>query len=309
MRDHVINELVHYFERDDNAFLITGDLGYKVLDEVKDRFNNRFLNVGIAEQNMTSIAAGLAKEGNCVFTYSIGNFSTLRCIEQIRNDICYPKLHVVILAVGSGFAYGNQGVTHHATEDLSILRSLPNMMVFSPGDPCEAVEAFHSAINYSGPSIIRLARNKDLSFHENPVSNILHLQKFYEAGNDITILTTGTALKEGQKLYHMLTNERLDVGLYSVPTIKPIDKESIVSIARKSKIIVTIEEHNIIGGIGSAVAEIVAELFGLRSKLIRFGLDDVFSSAVGDEDYLLDYYGISAKRVFDKINECFKGDI
>jgi len=307
MRDHVFSELTEVAKNDLRILLITGDLGYVVLDGFREACPDRYINVGIAEQNMTAVAAGLAREGNMVFTYSIGNFPTLRCIEQIRNDVCYHNGNVKILAVGGGFAYGNQGITHHATEDIAMLRTLPNMRVYVPGDAYEAVECLKEAYNYDGPCYIRLARNKEENFHkEGEALDISKLVPFGNNGDDVTIFTTGAILSEGIKLQKALQEKGYRVGLASIPRVKPIDVEGITKVAYNSKLIVTMEEHQINGGLGGACAEVLASIPNKHAVLYRAGLQDVFSEVTGDQQYLREYYGISSNALIPVVENILK---
>lgn len=295
MRDHVIGELVELVKKDPHIYLICGDLGYVVLDMFKEAAPNNFLNSGIAEQNMTALAAGLALEGNTVFTYSIGNFPTLRCIEQIRNDVCYHHANVKILAVGGGFVYGNQGVTHHATEDIAMMRALPTMRVYVPGDAYEAMACLKEAYEIPGPAYIRLARNKEQNFHDDgAVIDINKIQAYSKAGSDVNILTTGSILCEGIKLQKLLEEQGISAGIFSVPRVKPIDEEGIWELALTCKMLVSMEEHQIEGGLGGAVAEVIASIPSQHAILFRAGLNNEFSDTTGSQEYLRQYYTISA---------------
>ena len=230
-------------------------------DKAKAVCGNRYINVGIAEQNMTALAAGLALEGNTVFTYSLGNFPSIRCLEQIRNDICYHRANVKILAVGGGLVYGNQGITHHATEDLALMRVMPNMRVYVPGDAYEAIECLKDAYNYKGPAYIRLARNKEKNFHnEYEKLDISKIQMFGDYGEEIQILSCGSILCEALKLKDILEESGIKVGVASIPRIKPIDKDGIGNLANLAKLLITIEEHQIAGGLGGTIAEIISEI-------------------------------------------------
>ncbi|MBO4845819.1 MAG: transketolase [Lachnospiraceae bacterium] len=304
MRDHVISELVELVKKDSHIYLICGDLGYVVLDKFKEAAPNNFLNSGIAEQNMTALAAGLAMEGNTVFTYSIGNFPTLRCIEQIRNDVCYHHANVKILAVGGGFVYGNQGVTHHATEDIAVMRALPTMRVYVPGDAYEAMECLKEAYEIPGPAYIRLARNKEQNFHEDgAVIDINKIQAYSKQGSEVNILTTGSILCEGIKLQKLLEDQGISTGIYSVPRVKPIDEDGIKDLAKSCKLLVTMEEHQIEGGLGGAVAEVLSSIKEQHAVLYRSGLNNMFSDTTGSQDYLRNYYNISADTLLPIIKE------
>lgn len=307
MRDHVLAELTKLAKEDKRIHLITGDLGYVVLDGFKEACPDRFINAGIAEQNMTALAVGMAREGNMVFTYSIGNFPTLRCIEQIRNDVCYHKANVKILAVGGGFAYGNQGITHHATEDIAMMRVLPNMRVYVPGDAYEAVECLKDAYAYEGPCYIRLARNKEENFHvEDKNINIEKALDFGGDGSDVAILTTGAIICEGVKLQKNLVEQGIHAKLVSIPRVKPIDRAAIETIAKNTKLMVTMEEHQYCGGLGGVVAEILSEVRGQKAILYRSGLKDMFSEETGDQIYLREFYDISAHKIESIIKELLK---
>lgn len=305
MRDHVIKEITMMGEKDANLFLLSGDLGYKVLDEFKEKCPRQFINVGIAEQNMTALAAGMALEGSTVFTYSIGNFPTLRCIEQIRNDICYNNAKVIILAVGGGFVYGNQGITHHATEDIAMMRVLPNMRVYVPGDAYEALECVKDAYRNNGPSYIRLARNREQNYHaDEELIQIGKIQSFQNIENpEVCIFTAGSILCEGVKLKEKLNERGISTGLYSVPRIKPIDKETICNLSKKASLFVTIEEHQKSGGLGGLISEILAEESPHHAVLVRFGLDNCFSDITGSQEYLRHYYCLDADRIEQRVME------
>ncbi len=305
MRNHAIDQVTELAAKDNRVMIVTADLGYNVLNKFEDQFSDRFINVGIAEQNMTAVAAGLALSGNIVFTYSIGNFPTLRCIEQIRNDVCYHNANVKILSVGGGFAYGDLGMTHHATEDIAMMRALPNMRVYVPADSVEAVACIKEAYNTDGPAFVRMAKGGESNLHapdaKLDVTGLLPLSE--ACGSDINIIACGTILSEGIKLMQELKKDGYSVGVFSCPGVKPIDRTRIAELAYRSKLIVTMEEHNVIGGLGGAVAEILAEVPGQRSALMRLGLQDTYSSIVGDQVYLRDYYGMSAGKAYVRIKE------
>lgn len=309
MRNHVINELVKLGGREyPNIMLVTADLGFHVVESFQKAYPKRYINVGIAEQNLTAIAAGLAMEGNMVFTYSIGNFPTLRCMEQIRNLVCYHNANVKILAVGGGFAYGSLGMTHHATEDIAMMRSLPNMRVFVPADAIEAVSCLYEMCEYDGPCYLRMARGREPNIHDeaDPKQiDINHLIPVGKGGDDIVILAAGTILAEAVILQRTLLKDSLNCSVYSVPSIKPMDHAGIAALAKKARLLVTMEEHTIVGGLGSAVAEVLSEL-PTHAPLLRFGLRDTFTTEVGDQAYLRQFYGLSAERVGQSIHRYFE---
>lgn len=304
MRNHVIDALLKFSEIDNRTFLVTADLGFNVVEKFQQRFPDRYLNVGIAEQNMCSVAAGLGLDGYMAFTYSIGNFPTLRGIEQIRNNICYHNANVKILSVGGGFAYGDLGMTHHATEDIAMMRALPNMRVYVPSDEVDAVACFNDAVSFDGPAFIRMARGREAVFHD--VEDQIEpskLQRYSAMGSDVNIITCGTLLGEGKKLQKLFQEKGISAGVYSVLRVKPLCATDIKELALKSKMLITMEEHNIIGGFGSAVAEVLSELQEIHAVLYRAGLQDTYTSKIGSQEYLREYYSISADRVFAHVME------
>ena len=303
MRNRVINELKQMALEDQNIYLICADLGYSVLDSFKEAFPKRFINVGISEQNMASVAAGLALEGNMVFVYSIGNFPTLRCIEQIRNDICYHNANVKILSVGGGFAYGDLGMTHHATEDIAMMRALPNMRVYVPADPKEAALCLRDAIRYDSPAFIRMSKGGERELYsQDNFEDFCHLKGLTKSHNDVvSIVACGPILESAIELKQIFDREGVCSGVYSAPLVKPICAEDVVRIAKQSKMIITMEEHNVIGGLGGAVSEVVASLSGERACVYRVGLDDKYTEIVGNQKFLRDYYGMTAEKVYRRI--------
>ena len=300
MRNTFINTLVKCARTDRSICLITGDLGFGVLTPFYEEFPERFINAGIAEQNMTGIAAGMAKEGKKVITYSIGNFPTMRCLEQIRNDCAYHNVNVKIVCVGGGLAYGPAGMSHHATEDIAIMRALPNITVFAPGDFVETESVTKAMLQHSGTCYLRLGKCKGCKIHEKIDNFEIGKAIKIQDGNDIAIFSMGDILGEALNVRKKLEKIGYSVAQYSFPTVKPIDEETIIKYSNRCKIIVTIEEHNIIGGFGSAVAEIMAEN-SIKAKQIRVGLNDTYSYIVGTQEYLRDYYGLSANQITQKI--------
>ena len=300
MRNHLINKITEFAGQNENIMLITADLGFSVIEKFKERFPNRYINVGIAEQNMATVAAGLALEGNTVFIYSIGNFPTLRCIEQIRNDICYHNANVKILAVGSGFAYGTLGMTHHATEDLAIMRALPNMKVFTPCDSISAEAIAQDICRINGPCYVRLERGGEPGIFSKDEKFKIGKLKEIRKGYYIAVITIGTVINEAIKAADILREQNKNISVYSVYSLKPIDKEQILEIAKEHKYIITVEEHQITGGLGSTIAEIIAEN-NMNTKIIRLGLNDEFTSVVGNQEYLREIYKIDYKTIIRKI--------
>lgn len=306
MRDAFVQRLTALAERDPRLFLITGDLGFGVLTEFSKRFPRQYLNVGVAEQNMTGIATGLALEGRIVFTYSIGNFPTLRCLEQIRNDACYHNANVKIVAVGGGFSYGPLGMSHHATEDIAILRALPRIAVAVPGDAWEASEATEALVNTPGTCYLRLDKSKAPSTRRDHEVYRLGTIRRLQEGRDITLISCGGILGPVLEAARTLRATGTSCRVLNVHTIKPLDCEELVRASRETGGIVTIEEHTVEGGLGSAVAEVLLEAGAAPGRFFRIGLRNQFSEIVGSQEYLRSCYGMDADAIVARVHEVLK---
>ena len=274
MRTTFIETLCEIGAEDDRIWLLNGDLGYSVIERFTERFPERSINVGVAEQNMTGVAAGLALCDKIVFTYSIANFPTLRCLEQIRNDICYHNLSVKVVAVGGGLAYGAQGYTHHAIEDLAIMRALPNMKVLAPGDRAETRAAVRAVVESPGPCYLRLGKAGEPDVHQGSVALVLGKAICLREGIDAAILSTGGMLKTSADAVELCAKQGRSVALYSVPWVKPLDEELLRQLAKRVRLIVTVEEARTSGGLGGAVAEVLAGEASSRAQHMRLGFEE-----------------------------------
>jgi transketolase len=301
VRGAFFSTLLELAERDERVHLVVGDLGFGVVEPFAQRFPDRFLNAGVAEQNMTGVAAGLALCGKIVVTYSIGNFSTLRCLEQIRNDICYHRADVKIVSVGGGFAYGPLGMTHHAVEDLAVMRVLPGMVVVAPGDPFEVEHATRAILAEPGPCYLRLGRAGEPRIHGSGVVFALGRAIRVREGRALTIISSGGMLETGLRAAELLGETGIDARVVSMHTLKPLDEAEVLSAADETGAIATLEEHSVIGGLGSAVAEILAESAGMRGRLKRLGVPSAFASEVGSQEYLRALHGLSPAGVFESL--------
>jgi len=284
LRTAFIETLTQLAKKDDTVFLITPDMGYSVLEKFRDEFPNQFLNSGIAEQNTISVAAGLASSGYTVFVYSIIPFVTMRCFEQVRLDLAYNNTNVKLVGIGAGLTYGSLGASHHAIEDIAIMRSIPNMTVLCPGDPIETRELVKRSYEKNGPVYIRLGKNGEANIHD--ANTRIEIGKSIEItqGTDFALITTSNTLELGKQWTDEWKNENLSVSLISMPSIKPFDNSKINELLSKQIPIMTLEEHNLIGGLGSAVAEIIATS-GKSIPFKRIGIPDVFSHSVGSHNY------------------------
>lgn len=289
MRDAFVGALIALAERDPSVVLITGDLGFGVLTEFASRFPDQFVNAGVAEQNMTGLACGLALEGHKVYTYSIANFTTLRCLEQIRNDVCYHGADVTIVSVGAGFSYGQLGMSHFATEDLAILRALPEMMVVAPADPWEAGELTFQMAAVNGPKYLRLDKGS-AGIMPDKGNVVLGKARIIRPGGNVALIAVGAITGEAVRAAEALSRQGISARVIAVHSVKPLDLEPIVAAARETGGIVIVEEHNIVGGLGGAIAEALLDAGAPPRAFARIGLRDVFPSVVGDQDYLRTEY-------------------
>jgi transketolase len=302
MRDVFVKELTRIAAERPEVMLLTADLGFGVLDDFARRFPAQFLNVGIAEQNMTGLATGLALEGRIVFTYSLGNFPTLRCLEQIRNDACYHGANVKIVTVGGGMSYGAVGPTHHATEDLAILRALPDTTVMCPGDLWEVAQATRDMVDRPGVTYFRLDKSAAPPSHRPDEVFVFGRARRIVEGSDATLIATGGILGEAVRAAGILHSRGIEVRVLSCHTVKPLDVDAIVDAARQTGGIVTVEEHTVDGGLGGAVAETLLEAGGTPGFFTRIGLRSGFSSIVGSQQYLRAAYGLDAESIAEVVS-------
>lgn len=302
MRTTFINQLVEEARQNERIFLLVGDLGFHVVEPFAEAFPERFLNVGICEQNMAGIAGGLAMNGWIVYCYSIGNFPTLRCIEQIRNDIVYYNSNVRIVSVGAGYAYGSQGVSHQATEDVAMLRSLPNMVVCSPSDPVETKMLVHLSVSHQGPMYIRLGKAGEQVFHPQEIQDY-HLGDLLPIRTSLTslhsplstlVLTSGSILA---RVMESVETKHLDYDVFTVPVVKPLNVTQLCQLAENRQQIVMVEENQKSAGIGSAIIEVLSDAYnnGLLKtypKIRRIAINDEFLEVAGSQRYLQQTAGL-----------------
>jgi transketolase len=284
-------------ERNENVIAMTGDTvsttGFKMAMQT---FPNRVFNVGIAEQNMINMAAGMASLGYLVFASSHAPFVSLRAIEQIRTFVCYPNFNVKIAGGMAGLSAGTDGVTHQGLEDVALMRTLPNMTVLVPADACSTKVIIEEIAKHSGPAYIRVAKNFQPKVFDVNYQFMLGKANFLREGNDMTIICNGAMVSRTLIAAEKLTNEGINVRVLEMPCVKPIDVEAIVKCASDTGAIVTAEEHTIIGGLGGAVAEVLSETF--PTPLVRVGRKDVFLET-GEQDILMDHFGMAIKDLID----------
>jgi len=311
MRTAFVKELFELARQNERIVLIVGDLGFGVVTPFMEQLPRQFINAGVAEQNMTGMAAGLALSGKIALTYSIANFPTLRCLEQIRNDVCYHNANVKVVSVGGGFTYGAMGATHHAIEDLAVMRALPGLVVVAPGDPVEARAATRAIVAHSGPCYLRLGKAGEPVVHSSSIDFELGKAICMREGSDATLISIGGILQNTVRAAERLAAQGIKTRLLSMHTLKPLDVEAVRAAARETEAIFTVEEHSILGGLGTAVAEVLAETEGIKAPLKRIGVPAAFSPHIGSQEYMQQCHGLTdeaiAKTVADTLRSVTTG--
>jgi len=306
MRREVIRTIYKQALLDDKVIFITGDLGHDSINEFRKNLPKQYINAGIAEQNIIGIAAGLALSGHRVFVYSIAPFITMRCYEQIKVDVCYQNVGVVIIGVGAGYAYSTCGCTHHAIEDIAVMRALPNMSIYSPSNPPEARQITEYLISQSHPAYLRIGKGGE-ALPEKEYDIEINKGLVVMQGEDVTIFATGSILSEAIEANNILAKHGISAEVINIHTVKPLDEELITDRVGRRKGIFTLEEHNILGGLGGAIAEIICES-NLPTKPIfkRFGVPDRYNHQAGSQRFMRGCYGLNGEDIAHGIVELYK---
>lgn len=302
MRNAFISELTAQAAKEKKIILLTADLGYSLFEYFAHRFPKQFINVGIAEATMMSVAAGLAKSGNIVFVYSIATFATLRPFEQIRNDICMPQLPVTIIGSGAGLSYSDAGPTHHATEDIAILRTLPNISIFAPSDPIEVHKLVKKTLKQKKPAYIRLGKRGEPVL---PRINHAKTSGFdvMATGRDFLLFATGNIVANCFEAVRLLKQKNITGTLICVHTLKPISYPILNSLCQDFSLVISAEEHTEIGGLGSIIAEAIMSNGQNKPRFIKIALPDTFTFIAGTHEYVRNLYGLSSKKIADTIEK------
>lgn len=289
MRSSFVNVLLNQVKKDEKTILLTGDLGFGVLKELQEKYPSHYLNCGIAEANMITFAGGMSTLGYMPIVYSIGNFPTLRAIEQVRNDICYPNNNVKIICIGGGYTYGSLGMSHHALEDIGMLKTLPNIHILTPSTKQESKVLSEYMFSTKGPCYLRLERDSDPKLISD-IDNITLGEpcKVINDNNKTAIFTYGTLLGECIKIN--------GVDIYSNPVLKPINEDKYAEVISKYNKIIVVEEHNVIGGFGETLASIIARK-ELSTKISLLGVPDCYLHVVGEQDLLRRHAHISKEDI------------
>ena len=296
--------LVKLGKINDDVVVLDADLSKSTkTNDFCKAYPNRFFNMGIAEQNLVGAACGFAAAGKIPFASTFAMFATGRAFEVIRNSACYPKLNVKICATHAGITVGEDGGSHQSVEDISLMRSIPNMTVLVPADGVEAEKMIFAAAEFNGPMYVRLGRSAVPTLFGEDYNFKIGKGVVLKEGNDATIIACGMMVNEAILAAEMLKEENINVRVINMSTIKPIDTELIIKAAKETKAIVTAEEHSIIGGLGSAVSEVVSENCPIIVK--KVGINDCFGES-GTPAELLEKYGLTAKHIVEKVKEAMQ---
>ena len=300
-RDSYGEALVELGKKYENIVVLDADLATATKTiGFKKEFPERFFDVGIAEQNLMGMAAGLALGGKIPFASTFAIFASGRAYDQVRNAICYSNLNVKIAATHAGITVGEDGASHQALEDIALMRAIPNLTVLSPSDDIQTKYLLEEAVKYNGPVYIRLTRPKTEEIYENETNFEIGKAIVHGDGIDATVIATGVTVSEALKAQKKLKEKGIDIRVLDIHTIKPIDKETIIKAAKETKKIITVEDHSIIGGLGSAICEVLAEEYPV--KVTRLGINDEFGQS-GKWDELMKYYGITSEKIVETVNE------
>ena len=297
MRNAFAQELTRLAGEDQRIVLLSGDIGNRLFDNFKHLFPNRFYNCGVAEANMTSMAAGMAMCGLRPVTYTITSFNTVRCLEQIKIDIAYHHLPVVIVGVGSGLSYAELGATHHSCEDIAYLRSLPNMQIIAPADPQEVRLALRASLSQDHPVYIRLGKKGEPAIYDQEPPFTIGRGIVMRKGRDVCLLGTGTIMTEVLAAAEELEKRGVSTQVVDFHTLKPLDEDLLGKIFSEVRVVVTVEEHNLIGGFGSAVAAWFSAGPAKQAALLCKGIPDQFFCVAGDQQYARQYFDLTAEGI------------
>jgi len=302
MRNAFADELTRLGDEDPRVVMLSGDIGNRLFDKFKARHPSRFFNCGVAEANMMGVAAGMAMNGLRPVAYTITPFVTTRCLEQIRTDVCYHEAPVTIVAVGAGLSYSGLGPTHHACEDISFLRSIPNMVVICPGDAFEVRAALRASMRQDRPVYIRMGKKGEPVVHAGPIENF-QIGKAIPVsdGKDVCLLSTGNMLPEAIEAAHKLKEQGISAQVVSFHTVKPLDEAYLKEVFDRFTLVATIEEHSLIGGFGAAVSEWLTDSRTTNQNFLRFGTPDAFFKKSGEQKYAREMLGLSAHQIAEQI--------
>ena len=304
MRNAFADEITRLGREDPRVVLLSGDIGNKLFDKFKESAPERFYNCGVAEANMMSVAAGMALCGLRPVIYTITPFTTTRCLEQIRVDVCYHEAPVIIVGTGAGLSYAELGPTHHSLEDLAILRTLPGMTVLAPCDEVELRLHLREALRQDGPVYIRIGKKGEPVIHKTAPALRIGRAITIRQGKDLCLISTGNMMPEVLKAADALAAHGIEARVESFHTVKPLDQQGLAEVFGRYTLVAVIEEHSRLGGLGGAVAEWRAQAEGVLARLISFGADDAFMHEVGSQEYARRKFGLTGGQIADRIQTC-----
>ncbi len=301
MRNAFATEINAQAARDPRVVLLSGDIGNRLFDPIKANAPDRFLNCGVAEANMMTVAAGMAMNGLRPVVYTIAPFVTTRCLEQIRVDVCYHQLPVVIVGVGAGLSYAALGATHHSCEDIALLRALPNMSVVSPADAHEVRGALRAALQHDGPVYMRIGKKGEPLVHDRAPEFSIGQAIVIRTGRRVAFLANGTVVKVALDTADRLGRVGLMPEVVSFHTVKPLDHATLTRVFDEFDLIVTVEEHSLVGGLGSSVAEWLADTEPRRARLLRIGTPDRFLHQAGEQEHAREVFGLTPEHIAERV--------
>ena len=299
MRDAFAKAITRLAWEDGRIVVLSGDIGNRMFDDFKARYPERFYNCGVAEANMMSLASGIALSGLRPFVYSITPFVTTRCLEQIRVDLCHQHAPVTIVGVGGGLSYANLGATHHSCEDIAFLRVLPQMTVVCPGDATEVRLATRAVLNLDGPAYIRLGKKGEPLVHREDPRFVIGEGIVVREGRDVCLLSTGNLLPVAVEASEELSKAGVSAQLVSFHTVKPLDVALLRRAFESIRVVTTVEEHSVLGGLGGSVAEWLSEQPSTRARLCRIGTADAFLHEAGEQDHARERLGLTPKHIVE----------
>lgn len=306
MKIAFIHTLTDLMRKHDDIVVLTADMGYSVFEGLQKEFPKRFFNTGVTEQSTMGMAAGLALSGYTVFVYAQAIFLTMRCLEQVRLDVAYNHANVKLIGTAGGFWLNQLGESHFALEDIGAMRLLPGMTILTPGDPYEAAWATRKAYDTRGPVYMRLAKPDRQFIHKKPVTaaigNLIQIAR----GQQGVLLVSGTLLSAAGQVRQKLLEDGISIAIYSVPTIKPMNRKSLGRIMKQYPYVFTLEEHSVIGGLGAAVSDYITDNGLHKVTLTRFGVPDAFIHVTGSREYLLERSGLSPVKLAKRTRSVMK---
>ena len=303
MRNAFADAISRLAETDPRVVLLSGDIGNRLFDAFKQRFPERFFNCGVAEANMTGMAAGMAMCGLRPFTYTITPFATTRAMEQIRVDVCYHNVPVTIVGTGSGLSYASLGPTHHSCEDVAMLRSLPNMTVVCPADAAEVRQAVAAVMTMEGPAYLRLGKKGEPTVHQQDPQFRIGKAILVRPGNDVCLLGTGNMVAVAVDAAAALQSAGVSAAVYSMHTVKPLEETLLAEVFRRFPLVAVVEEHSRLGGLGGSIAEWLAAQRVPAGRLLSFGTPDAFLGELGNQQHARELCGLTAAAIAQRVAE------